>query len=133
MSASYVRTQTRTWCNEVATALGIPFYDTLNQEQSPTDNVWWTVGFTSEFHSGTFCKPDYIENGFLTVTVVARPGRGDIEAVQAMEQIVPALDAKIDPTQRLVLENYEPIDEASNGSADKDYRLRVIFNYQHSL
>ena len=133
MSASYVRTKTREWCNEVATALSIPFYDTINMEHIPTVNVWFTVGFTSEFHSGTFCNIGYIENGFMTVTVVARPGRGDIEAIQAMESIIPALDAKIDPTQRLVLTSYEPLDEASNGSADKDYRVRVLMNYTHSL
>ena len=133
MSASYVRTKTRDWCGEVAAATTIPFYDTINMEHIPTADVWFTVGFTSEFHEGTFCNTGYIENGFITVTVIARPGRGDLEAIQAMEQIIPALDAKIDPTQRLVLKNYEPIDEASNGSADKDYRIRVLMNYQHSL
>ena len=133
MSASYVRTTMRKWCDEVATALSIPFYDTVNLEQMPSDNVWFTVSFVSEYHEGTFCNKEYLENGFITVTAVARPGRGDLEAIQALEQVVPALDAKIDPTGRLVLDSYEPIDEASNGSADKDYRVRVIMNYTHSL
>ena len=133
MSASYVRTKTREWCTEVSTALAIPFYDTINQEQAPTDNVWFTVEFFSEFHSGTFCNPGYIENGFVSIIVVAKPGRGDLEAIQAMEQIIPALDAKVDPTQRLVYTSYEPLDEFSGGTADKDYRVRVVINYNHSL
>ena len=133
MSASYVRTTMRTWCNEVATAVSVPFYDTVNLAPVTPDNVWWTVEFVSEYHEGTFCNPGYVENGFISVFVIARPGRGDAEAIAAIEAIIPALDAKIDPTQRFVLKNYEPIDEDSAGSADSNYRLRVVFNYAHSL
>ena len=133
MSASYVRTTARRWAAEVATSVGVPFYDTINLAPTPTDNVWWTVSFTSESHEGTFCKPGYIENGFISVVVMARPGRGDAEAITAMESIIPALDAKIDPTQRLVLKNYEPLDEDSAGSADSMYRVQVVVNYAHSL
>ena len=133
MSASYVRAKVRTWCNEVATSEGVPFHDTINLSPAITDNVWFTVEFVSEYHEGTFCQPDYIESGFIAVIVVARAGRGDMEAVTAMEAIIPALDAKIDPTQRLVLKNFEPIDEESGGTADSSYRLRCVFNYAHSL
>ena len=123
----------KTWCNEVATSSGVTFYDTINNHVTPADTVWFTVSFTSEFHEGTFCNRGYIESGFITITVAADPGRGDIPAVQAMEKIIPALDAKLDNTQRLVLTSYEPIDEASAGSADKDYRIRVIMNYRYSV
>jgi hypothetical protein len=133
VSASYIRAKFRTWATEVAAATGLPFYDTINRQQNPADAVWWTCGFTSEFHEGTFCDRGYIETGFVTVIVVAEPGLGDLPAVQAMEQIVPALDAKIDPTQRLVLESYEPIDEQTAGSADQNYRVRCNINYRHSL
>jgi hypothetical protein len=123
----------RQWCNEVAASESVPFHDTINLSPAITDNVWFTVEFASEFHEGTFCKPGYIENGFIAVIVAARPGRGDMEAVTAIEKIIPALDAKVDPTQRLVLKNFEPIDEESAGTADRTYRLRCVFNYAHSL
>lgn len=133
MSASFVRTTFRTWATEVATATTLPFYDTINQSQNPTDAIWWTCEFTSELHEGTFCQRGYFETGFITVIVVSEPGIGDLQAIQAMEQIVPALDAKIDPTQRLVLESYDPLDEQTAGSADQSYRVRCNINYRHSL
>ena len=131
MSAGAVRTQVRTWAAEVATSTGVPFYDTLNQEQSPADNVWWTVAFQAEFHEGTFCSPGYIERGFVEAVVIAQPGRGDAEAITAIEQIVPAMMSKTGSNVELV--SYDPIDDASGGSADQNYRVRCFLNYQYSL
>ena len=133
MSALYVRNTFRTWIAEVSVDTGIAVYDTINYEQSPTEDVYLTYAFTAEDMEGTFCEPGYIETGFIEVIAVAAPGQGDEEAVLALETIVPELFAKIDRTQRLALTSYEAIEEATAGSADKDYRLRVIFNYRHSL
>ena len=131
MSASAVRTQVRTWAAEVETSTGVPFYDTLNVVQSPTDNVWWTVSFTSEYHEGNFCEPNYIERGFVEVIVIAQPGRGDADAITAIEQIVPALMGK--DMNKVELVSYEPIDDVTGGSADASFRVRAIINYHYSL
>ena len=133
MSASYVRSKTRQWAGEVSAASAVPFYETINTANNPTEDTWFTVSFTSEFNSGTFCDRGFIEQGFITVTVVAAPGTGDSDAVTAMEQIVPALMAKVDASGRLAYESYEPLQENSQGSADRDYRMTVIINYRHTL
>ena len=133
MSASYVRSKTRQWAGEVSTASAVTFYETINTSISPTENVWFTVSFTSEFNEGTFCDRGFIEQGFITITVAAAPGTGDSAAVTAMEQIVPALMAKVDASGRLAYESYEPLQENSQGSADRDYRMTVIINYRHTL
>ena len=131
MSAGAVRSQIRTWAAEVATSTGVPFYDTVNVEVNPTENVWWTVEFNAEFHEGTFCEPGYIEQGFIDCIVIAQPGRGDTAAIAALEQIVPTLMAKTGSKVELV--SYEPIGEMTNGSADQTYRVRSIINYAYSL
>ena len=133
MSASYVRSKTRTWAVEVSTASAVPFHETINTSTNPTEDTWFTVSFTSEFNDGTFCDRGFMEQGFITITVVAAPGTGDTTAITAMEKIIPALMAKVDPSGRLAYESYEPLQENSLGSADRDYRLTVIINYRHSL
>lgn len=131
MSSSYVRNMVRQWCGEVSTATGVPFYDTVNVSVSPKHDVWFTAAFVSESHEGNFCEPQFIENGFVSLVFIARPGIGDIACLAAVESVVPALFAKTDP--KLTLINYEPVDEDSLGTADKDYRLSVAMNYRLSL
>ena len=133
MSASYVRSKTRQWAGEVSATSAVPFHETINTSTNPTEDTWFTVSFTSEFNEGTFCDRGFIEQGFITVTVVAAPGTGDGDAVTAMELIIPALMAKVDASGRLAYESYEPLQENTQGSADRDYRMTVIINYRHSL
>ena len=133
MSASYVRDKTRTWCNEVSTATTVPFYDSINVEINPTDDVWFSVAFGADYNEGTFCDRGFMELGFVRVVVVAAPGTGDVEAISAMERIIPGLLGKVDPSGRLTYEGYEPLNEASGGSADADYRVEVVLNCRHTL
>ena len=130
MSASAVRSQFRTWAGETSATTGFNFYDTINQEQNPTDNIWWTCEFVAEEFDGTFCAPDYIESGYIPVVVFAQPGIGDTAAIAAMEQIIPDLLGKT--SVNLNLENYEPLQEDSQGSADRSYRVVVNLNYKYS-
>jgi hypothetical protein len=131
MSSSYVRNKVRQWCAAAAASTGIPFHDTVNVSVNPTDPVWFTVAFVSESHEGTFCKPDFIENGFISVVFFALPGTGDTACINAVEAVIPVLFANLDP--KLALINYDPVDEDSLGSADKDYRMSVSVNYRLSL
>lgn len=131
MSSSYVRSKARQWCGEVATSTAVPFYDTVNVSVNPSDDVWFTAEFVAEMHEGTFCRPDFVETGFINVIFIARPGIGDAAAVAAVETVIPALMLKSD--SKLTLINFEPVDEDSLGSADKDYRMSVAVNYRLSL
>ena len=133
MSASYAREKTRQWANEVAALTSFAFYDTVNTEVDPVDNVWWTVEFESESFTGTFCQKGYLEQGFIELTVLAAAGSGDTAAISALEFIIPEIMSKIDNTQRLVFESHEPVRESSVGSADRWYRMAVAINYRLSL
>lgn len=131
MSSSYVRSKVRQWCGEIATATSVPFYDTVNVSVNPAHPVWFTAVFVADMHEGTFCRTDFIEMGSVTLVVIARPGIGDTAAIAAVEVIVPAIMAKTD--SKLSLINFEPLDEETFGSADKDYRVSVAVNYRLSL
>lgn len=131
MSHSYARAKLRTWAGQVATATGVPFYDTVNVAVNPADAVWFTMSFTAEMYEGTFLKRDFVEMGFVSVVFIARPGIGDTAAIAAVEAVIPALMEKTDT--KLALMAPEPLDEDSFGSADKDYRVSVAINYRLSL
>lgn len=130
MSALHVRNMVRQWCEQIGNAEGIPFYDTINRSHRPNDNVWFTVEFFATEVEGMFCKDNYMEVGSVTLVVIARPGIGDVEAVSAMEAILPALYAMTDV--RFAWESWEPVFEDTAGSADRDYRIGAILNYRHS-
>lgn len=133
MSASEVRATVRKWAGEVDAAKGTHYVETVNVSTRPTEPVWWTVEFTAEFNTGTFCKPNYTEDGFIRVIVVSLPGRGDIDATNALEAIVPELFKKIDATGHLDFVNYEPINESTAGTADESYRVSCVMNYKFGL
>ena len=79
---------------EVAAFEGIPFYDTINREQNPSDPVWWSCLFIALENENTYCDDEYREVGQIVLIVSAQPGIGDADAVQAIEIIIPALLGK---------------------------------------
>ncbi len=133
MSSSYVRTQFRAFAQITSAATTFQFYDMINVNVDPRDDVWWTAEYISESHEGTFCDRGYIERGFIRLVVFANAGLGDLPAIHALELIVPSMLAHIDPTRRLVLEKASPIQEDSGGSARKQYAVSVNIDYSHSM
>lgn len=133
MTALYGRLRMREWSEEAALSTGISFHDTVNVRVSAQEDVWFTLRFTALAMEGTFCRPGYVEEGYIDLIVVSKPGIGDIPALEAMEQLLPAVFDQVDPTQRFALTSYEPIIEESEGSADSTYRISLQFNYRLSL
>ena len=43
MSSKYVRDKFRSWLNDGL--VDSPYYDTINQDQNPTDDIWVTAEF----------------------------------------------------------------------------------------
>ena len=130
MSCWFVRDSVRTWCGEVAAAVSVPFYDTINREQNPTDNVWWSVVFEGGEREGTYCAEEYNEEGLITIIVQARPGIGDQEAIQAIELIIDELHVK--KNNQLTLEFPGSHFEDTFGSADREYRVGAVLPYLYS-
>ena len=132
MSASYVRNLVRQWCGEAAASEGVPWHETINTRQNPSDPVWFTVEFVAESHEGNFCDRQYKEDGFISLVFIAKPGIGDGPALTAVEAVVPVMAAKVDPIGRLTLEGYDPVQEISGGGADSSYRMLVNMGYSYS-
>ena len=127
MTAKYVRDKMRAWADAITEA---KFYDTINQDQNPSDAVWFTMEFFALEHTGkTFCGLDYTETGSIDLVFCARPGAGDGEILTALEPAVTAFVANHDPAGKLQIESFEPVEEYSSGTADSFYRLVVGINY----
>ena len=77
MSALYVRQTVREWL--ARPELTVPFYDTVNVEQNPSDEVWSTASFDASFRERlTFCEDSWIEEGDINVVY---PSAGSWDAV----------------------------------------------------
>jgi hypothetical protein len=98
MSSRYVRTTVRNWLG-----LGsVPFYDTVNVEQDPTDRIWNSVDWGAGFRDReTFCGE--VESGNFDVVFVGPPGIGDDELLEKAEAEIQVLMTRVDPSQKLSL------------------------------
>lgn len=133
MSAGYVRRKIEQWCEEAAQAHGVPFYKTINSEENPPDPVWFTVEFVALFIEGMLCEAGYHEDGAFRIVIMSQPGQGWEPAIDALEQIMPDILLKSDPSRRLVIDGYEPILEETGGSAEHTYIVSQTVNYIHRL
>jgi hypothetical protein len=99
MSSRYVRTTVRNWLNQG----NVPYYDTVNQEQDPTDDIWSTVDWGMQTRAmETYCR-ETVEDGAFTVIFFGRPGIGDDALLQASEAEMDLLMLRVDTSGRLVL------------------------------
>ena len=57
MSSVYVREKVREWAQ--LPSITVPYYDTINVEESPTEDIWFTAEFETEYSEKiTFCGQD---------------------------------------------------------------------------
>lgn len=129
MSSLYVRQKVREWAE--LSAVGIPYYDTINVEENPNDNIWFTAEFEPEFsEKNTFCG-EISEEGLITFVFEAAAGVGDEALLTAAQNAVKKILEQNDPSQDLVLEmDYAP-DEYTGGTADTGYRISISVEYYH--
>lgn len=133
MSASYVRYKIEQWCEEAALTSGVNFHKTINTEETPQDDVFFTVEFMSLYSEGMLCKKNYLEQGMIRLVFVGQPGVGWEDTILSLESVVPEMMSKVDPSRRLELVDYEPLVEESGGSAEPNYVVSVSINYSHNL
>lgn len=109
MSSRLVRRQVETWMGAMTT----PFYNTVNMEQDPTDNMWVTVEYNIPLkNTATFCG-DTIEEGNFTVAFFGQPGIGDDALLTAAELDMRVLMQQVDVSGSVTL---------TNRSAPMDFR-----------
>jgi hypothetical protein len=85
--------------------MSTPFYNTVNMEQDPTDNMWATVEYNIPIkNTATFCG-DTIEEGNFTVAFFGQPGIGDDVLLTAAEADMKFLYRQMDVSGVLTLTN----------------------------
>jgi hypothetical protein len=127
MSSRAVRQFART----VLGTLTSPYFDTINVEQNPTDNVWVTAEFAALGSvKETYCEA-WVEEGDIVLTFFGRPGIGDDALLQQAEADAARFYAGVDPAGKVVL---------VNKSAPEDFyiteegpRFGVIFRFGYEF
>ena len=129
MSSLYVRQKVREWAE--LSAVGLPYYDTINVEENPTDNIWFTAEFEPEYtEKQTFCG-ELAEEGLINFVFESAAGVGDETLLAAAQSAVKKILEQNDPSQDLVLVmDYAP-DEYTGGTADTGYRISISVEYYH--
>ena len=131
MSSRVVRQAFRGWLADPAIAAICPFYETINQVENPTDDIWFTVEFNLEFSEVlTFCRGSMREDGTVSLIFETLPGVGDDQILTAAEAVAAIIQTKVDPTGRVVIRKVSPPDEFSAGGADEaEYRVIIDVDY----
>jgi hypothetical protein len=130
MSSGYVRTLIEGWLNDAA--MDVPYYPTANLEQNPTDDIWCTADFSSNFRDFmTYCDGMVIEEGEVEVRYLGLPGIGYSTLLAALEADMITLMAQRDPGGKCVLMSRSAPFESSGGTATLQYGLSVYMDYQY--
>ena len=130
MSALYVRQTIREWLARPEFA--VPFYDTVNTDQNPTDDVWATAAFDASFRERlTFCESSWVEEGDVNVTYTGLPGIGDAVVLAAAEADMLTLMSIRDPNDKVRLTAVDPPREASAGSTNQGYQVSYQVEYEY--
>jgi len=129
MSSRYVRTLVKGWLLDPE--MSVPYYQTINEEQNPQDQIWCTADFSSSFRDViTFCNGEISEEGEIEIEYFGLPGIGDDTLIQALEADMVILMARIDPQGKCTLMRRSAPFETSGGSAKLMYGLSVYVDYQ---
>lgn len=99
MADLYVRNLVRSWLVSGV----VPYYDTVNIEQDPEEDLWCTVDWGFSFPSlMTYCGEVQHEGSFR-VLYFGLPGIGDQAVLAAAEIDMASLMSQMDPNKQLAL------------------------------
>lgn len=113
-------------------AIQTPYYPTINQNQDPRDDIWFTAEFGASYRETlTFCQGETMEDGEIQIIFFGLPGIGYDAVLTAMETDLAVLMTQLDPSGKLVLTGRSAPFEYSGGSAEKEYAASVFIEYQY--
>lgn len=125
MSSRAVRQMVRTWLG----TMSVPFHDTINLEQNPSDPVWLSVEFDAYgYDKDTYCEK-FTERGQITLVWMGQSGVGDDALLQTAEADAAAFYANTDPTGKLVLTGRSASDSYI-GSDTPYFEVAIYFDYE---
>ena len=130
MSSKYVRDKFRSWFNNEL--FDSPYYDTINQDQNPADDIWVTAEFEVSFREKrTFCEGSWEEEGEVSLMFNGIAGVGDGALLAASEKDIKTLLAFRDDTGQLKIDRVGGVNEFSRGTANMGYQLEYVIEYTY--
>lgn len=130
MASLYVRQKVRGWLQDPT--MTVPFYNTTNEEQSPTDPIWCTLEFNyADREVITMCGGDIEEEGEFEVVYLGQPGVGDVALLTAAEADIKTLMAQRDSSNKLTLTVANAPEEFTQGDAQMEYGVSFSIEYSY--
>lgn len=130
MSSLYVREKVRGWLTSTP-GLQLPFFDTVNADETPTVEQWATVAFvTSATEPLDYCG-GVEERGTFDYIALGKPGTGDAQLLAAAEHDVALLMQQADATGRLVLQRVSAPEDFFQAGAVPWYTVSVSVDYRY--
>ena len=111
----------------------VPYYNTINERQRPTDELWVTVEYYSDYNErACFAGKARIEHGTVDISVMARAGNGYTPAIRLAE-IIEDHFFGMDLGGGIVIEDTVAPSEGSQGDAQPLYSAVVSLEYSHTI
>ena len=129
MSALYVRDTLRGWLSDRSLGWAMPFYDSINIDVNPTDDLWSTLLFiTSTAQVVTYCG--FVEErGQFDFLGLGKPGAGDSALVAACEHDAAILQQLHDTRGQLTLVSAGPLEDFLQAGNVPWYSVSSTFQY----
>lgn len=125
MASHLVRTTVKAWLN----AGTVPFYDSVNVEINPADDIWVTVDWVYGSREALSYCGEMLESGTFNVVFFGRPGIGEDVLLTAAEAEMAVLMTRIDTSGRVVLLSH---DAPSDFRQEEHYCIEFMVNYEFS-
>lgn len=126
MSWAAQRTLVESWL----TSSAYPFYNTVNEEQKPIDDVWLTLMWgMGNGYDLTYCRDKRAEEGAFSVLIYGAPGTGWNDVITAAEAVRDHLLAQADATNEFSIRNFGLPVEFTEGDAVPWYGVELLFDF----
>jgi hypothetical protein len=126
MSSKYIRDFARGLTPRLTT----PYYDTINSDVSPTEDLWFTLTFDAYSKQvDTYCRST-VEYGVINLIFFGNPGIGDGVILTAAEADATIFYNQSDTSGRLVFINRSPPEELISNDGSPDYVVSVSIEYE---
>ena len=110
----------------------VPYYSTINRNQSPRDDIWVTCKFFADsVVNNCYEGKSRTEGGVIDINVYTRAGNGYTLAVQMANAIEDHMCPK-DLGQGLEIINSMGVDEVTSGDASPVYGVSIMVEYSYN-
>lgn len=131
MSRGYVRETVRQMIK--SSGMVTPFHESINYDEVPTEDTWFTIEFNSEgTNVDTFCY-DRTETGVIDFVYSTLPGSGDKDLLATADSDIKKFMNSIDPNGKLTLINDLAPEEFTGGDANQYYQVIIGVEYSYSF